>query len=275
MSDIATHMKVKKSRKYGDSFSVMRFNSNSRPLKKLANQLSQHKVKKPTSSSPLQFQSTCMFASNKLPDIPEPPSYLKEIIDALRIESAHSNAAKKKRIPKKQGAKNAPDRIYQKKTKTKLNAFMAYRAFYSRDIFSTQNQRKLSGSLSKAWAEEKGQLVWKRYATEYNVHAEKFPNVPFVEWLMKTTGKETDQEKENRTWTQNAKSGLRVQDIYFNDNGELVRSNELPNAFERSVKNCDSFIRDFDFDSAIMSGNVAYLIDPSIENLQNHSNSNY
>lgn len=279
MSDIATStVKIKKSRKYGDtSFSVMKFNSmQTSSSKKASAHLPQpNKVTKPFYTRPIQAQSngSGMFACSKLPDIPEPPAFLRVVIDELKSElGSGSIVPKKKRLPKKVNKKSLKQ-DGPKKAKTKLNAFMAYRAFYSRDIFSTQSQRKLSSSLSKAWAEEESQLIWKRYATEYNAQTSQFPNVPFVEWLMKTTGSETDEQKENREWMQNVKSGLRIQDIFFNDQGELMKPDEVPTTFD-NLKSYDNFISDLDFDTAITNGKAGFPIDPIIENLQNN-NSNF
>ncbi|CEP23212.1 unnamed protein product [Cyberlindnera jadinii] len=62
---------------------------------------------------------------------------------------------------------------------------MAFRAFYTQDIFAPDSQRELSTVLSKVWAEnEELNESWSRYAAEYNIQRKLNPCLSFVSWFL-------------------------------------------------------------------------------------------
>lgn len=260
-------MKVKKD----NSFSVLKLDNFKSFSSKSQHKSQENRISKPSKAdSDASFNGKGMFGCSKLPDIPELPSEFKNVLNNFKADATLNEVPKKTRtVIKKQSSKGAVNKA--KKKKTKLNGFMAYRAFFSRDVIGIKAQRGLSSCLSKAWQSDENQLIWKRYATEYNAQAALSPDVPFVEWLMKTTGRETEEDKKNREWLQNVKSGMRIQDVYFDDKNELLRSEGVPNALNAEQSASENFnIEDFDFDSLIRNGrtNGGFPIDPLIENIQ-------
>lgn len=215
-----------------------------------------------------QSNGSGMFPCSGMPEIPEAPLELQQLLEHLKAQDI---GERKIRAPKKSNNK-----LNTKKPKTKLNGFMAYRTFFSQDIYSIKDQREVSSCLGRCWATDKSQLIWKRYATEYNVRPSQFSNMPFLEWLLKSTGNETKQEKEKKEWTKHLKSGSRIQDIYFNEDGEILKSEQMANLFDDTHRTCDNLITDLDFDAAIANGKTGYPIDPIIESIQNskHTDSN-
>lgn len=257
MSHLST-FKIQKKKAKDKTFSVLRF-ENVRVNSSEGLQVTQ-KAPKPYKAPVSQSNGSGMFAFSQLPDIPEPPNELKCLLEKLKD---NENTSKKRRQTRK-----PTNRTVTKQPKTKLNGFMAYRTYFSQEIYSIKDQRELSSCLGKSWATDKSQLIWQRYATEYNARPVQCSSLSFLEWLLKSTGNESQEEKENIQWRNNVKSGIRIQDIYFNDNGEMMRSEETANIFAQMDKSCDNIITDLDFDAAIASGKAGYPIDPMIQKIQ-------
>lgn len=170
MSSTNSKLARERNMKYGEKIGVVRIR------------------KDQTGNLPVQVRmestSTIMTLSTQSPEIPDVCPELKALINNIHQTnnvSANDRALHNKRLKArltKPGGRS--------KQKTKLNGFMAYRAYHARHVLGNSSQRGLSVAIAKFWAEDKNQLIWSRYATEYNLSETK---QPFVEWLIESKKK--------------------------------------------------------------------------------------
>lgn len=133
-----------------------------------------------------------------LPNLPKPSPELKRTLIEFNNEVLRESTRKRKK-----------QTIYTKKGK--INGFMAFRAFYSRSIFSSERQRQLSVLLSKVWAKDSNQGVWNRYADEYNKDERK---LYFVEWLCDALSIEVKSEVSHQYTSKEPSRSGEVEDIF-------------------------------------------------------------
>lgn len=117
-----------------------------------------------------------------IPPLPKPTPRLREVL--LSYNSLHKNITKRRRV--------------RKSRRKKPSAFILFRSFYSLYIGTANNQRTLSGILSKIWKEETDQNVWVKYAFEYSKSSS---DLDFTSWLCSS--------------------------LQFNHNAPLVKTNHL------------------------------------------------
>lgn len=146
-----------------------------------------------------KFLTKGFYISRDLPQLPKPSSELKRVLIQFNNENLKQCTKRKRRlVSKKRG---------------KMNAFMAFRAFYSRCIFSSERQRQLSILLSKFWAKDTDQEVWRRYAHEYN---NDNTLEDFIEWLCKALNiKLNDDESPEQIISINPYNPVDVEDVFF------------------------------------------------------------
>ncbi|ODV95197.1 hypothetical protein PACTADRAFT_33775 [Pachysolen tannophilus NRRL Y-2460] len=178
------------------------------------------------------------FSFSSLPPLPKIPDNLK---DKLEVYASKYVTKEKGKIHQSKVAK---------KMKKKMNGFMAYRSFYTKNINNVTQQTELSAILAKSWSmDDVNQTIWKRYATQYNKESS---NTPFVEWLHKELnilggkGKE-EINSENECVSSNG----RMEDIFAS---EIDMSNFMEYTFyeefdickwERLIGQTDSINCDF------------------------------
>lgn len=106
-----------------------------------------------------------------------------------------------------------------KKTRC-LNAFIAFRSFYSRSISNVEQQRQLSKLLGELWKNEPNQAIWNRYAIEYNSLS---VNQEFVDWLLTALGLDLQSftipctsTVKNENWEFSSRNNENsVEDVYY------------------------------------------------------------
>nr|QFP92358.1 silenced mating-type protein ALPHA1 [Ogataea thermomethanolica (nom. inval.)]QGW56840.1 mating-type protein ALPHA1 [Ogataea thermomethanolica (nom. inval.)] len=142
-----------------------------------------------------------------LPEIPVASHFLTKALATFAIP----NSLKTRSTPKV--AKQALKKHLSKKKR--LNGFLAFRSFYSHNVLGYHNQKVLSRVLAQAWGKEPHQIIWSRYALEYNHSNTK---LSFHEWLCDQIGqKERYFSRSQSTWCQmNVMSDIVVEDIFQN-----------------------------------------------------------
>lgn len=132
---------------------------------------------------------------NQFPTIPDPSEELLAILRQFRTLDDLPHIERRSK---------------QKRKRSKINAFVAFRSFYGRDIRSVEKQRQLSKALAKVWKHEKGKSSWKRYATEYS---SAIREILFPVWLdrMQTGSYKNIEVKKNDLIVYNTK----VEDLYL------------------------------------------------------------
>jgi hypothetical protein len=155
-----------------------------------------------------------IFALNALPKVPRLSHVCYSSINKLRRSGSGISNVK--------GIINAKGQS-RKRRRTKLNGFMAYRAFHSRDI-ATSLQGELSLQLAKEWMRDPAaQLVWKRYATEFNVFSStQGQNIRFVDWLLRSISDDNYSDISEKNFSNESS---RVQDIFDPENSEKANIN--------------------------------------------------
>lgn len=135
--------------------------------------------------------------STTLPSVPPASPQLEELLQKFpnRIDS-HSRATKRRR----QGAKRV------------LNGFIAFRTFYSQSISTVSEQREFSKALAAIWAVDADQVVWERFAQEYNFRAR---NENFKEWLINSTSLQPEFEvRANKKWGTSSNFHGTVEEVF-------------------------------------------------------------
>ncbi|KAG7885287.1 hypothetical protein KL936_005417, partial [Ogataea polymorpha] len=100
------------------------------------------------------------------------------------------------------------------KEKKRLNGFMAFRSFYSRNIANYNSQKALSQDLADAWNREKHQQIWSLYAIQYNHSKSK---EPFSRWLEMKLSKKLGKFNSDDPTTRreiNVMSHIVVEDVF-------------------------------------------------------------
>ncbi|CDR41160.1 CYFA0S06e02894g1_1 [Cyberlindnera fabianii] len=209
--------------------------------------------------------SVTIFAATKLPDIPSIPYTLQKQLDELRSQTTTSDRRKIKRLPQLQVSVNRDDTVIKRATKTKLNGFMAFRAFHSREISTIEHQRGISMSLATVWASDPpSQLVWQRFAAEYNQTVRYEPDLSFVDWLL-SMSKGVDSKIDEPT-KRTLSRAARVENIYVEKDGNL-RHNTDPYALELQNKDVNNRYHNYlkeRLQSAIDRPIVTLASDPSL-----------
>lgn len=108
-----------------------------------------------------------VFFYNSLPDLPAVSNKFLQFLQTL----PRGNTANQKKLTHK-----------SHKKRTNLNAFMAFRAYYSRFVLETSAQALLSRKLAEFWFSETNRDIWEIYASEYCRRKE---DLSFVNWLQK------------------------------------------------------------------------------------------
>ncbi|ONH67106.1 Mating-type-like protein ALPHA1 [Cyberlindnera fabianii] len=160
---------------------------------------------------------------------------------------------------------NRDDTVIKRATKTKLNGFMAFRAFHSREISTIEHQRGISMSLATVWASDPpSQLVWQRFAAEYNQTVRYEPDLSFVDWLL-SMSKGVDSKIDEPT-KRTLSRAARVENIYVEKDGNL-RHNTDPYALELQNKDVNNRYHNYlkeRLQSAIDRPIVTLASDPSL-----------
>ncbi|ODQ80461.1 hypothetical protein BABINDRAFT_195843 [Babjeviella inositovora NRRL Y-12698] len=147
-----------------------------------------------------------IFPTNPLPNIPPAPDELTELIQKYKITN-----------PKTQGSDDGLKTGVSPKKK-KLNAFMAFRSYYTKFICNATSQRELSIRLAGLWKTYKHQKVWQRYCAQYN-STDRIES--FFDWLQRKTfldikspNKETIVHR-NNDWAFSSQRTCLVEDVYY------------------------------------------------------------
>ncbi|KAG7805696.1 hypothetical protein KL921_005399 [Ogataea angusta] len=146
------------------------------------------------------------FLTN-LPQIPTTSPSLKRLLSEYGSKDNGSDRSNKV-------ARKKPTRHKVQKGRKRLNGFMAFRSFYSRNITNYNSQKALSQALAHAWNREKHQQVWSLYATQYN-HSKSME--PFSKWLDLKLNKKVGKYRSDdfNTWREiNILSDIVVEDVY-------------------------------------------------------------
>lgn len=128
-------------------------------------------------STPSKYQSRlhgekAFFLAAGLPLIPE----LSDDLRALMVEFDLLNKIEP------QPYRSKPKRPM--KQLKRINAFFAYRSFYTTSVVNPKHQTELSKKLGVTWKTENRKDVWRLYATLYNeAVARREVIVNFVQWL--------------------------------------------------------------------------------------------
>ena len=93
-------------------------------------------------SSNIKFFSVLKL--NDLPPLPSPSKWLQEILTSINFADPMYHPCKLK------------SRYENRKRKSKINGFIAFRSFYSRAIKIPKPQQEISASLAVAWGLEAG-----------------------------------------------------------------------------------------------------------------------
>lgn len=146
------------------------------------------------------------FFLSSFPQLPTESVVVLQSLDKLKQKSLTYKRTK----PKRQYSSN------RKKARTSLNGFMAYRAYYSKDVDIPILQIELSRLLASCWKKTKNQKVWNRYAQEFNASSK---SLPFLEWLneaLRDSKKEDVMIVKEKSWSQKSKiSNLVVEDVFY------------------------------------------------------------
>lgn len=98
-----------------------------------------------------------------------------------------------------------------KKKFHKVNGFIAYRSFYTKNLSNGNAQRELSKELAKEWKCDKHRNTWSTYAAIYNSQIEdRSCKEPFVAWLLRSIG--VNARKDIRI-----QRNARVEDVFINE----------------------------------------------------------
>lgn len=146
------------------------------------------------------------FFLSSFPELPAESVTVMQTLDKLKQKSLTYKRIK----PKRQYSVN------RRRGKTSLNGFMAYRAYYSKDVDIPKLQIELSRLLASYWKKTKNQQVWNRYAQEFNASTR---SLPFLEWLneaLRDSKKEDIMIIKEKSWSQKSKlSNLVVEDVFY------------------------------------------------------------
>ncbi|KAH3684024.1 hypothetical protein WICPIJ_004996 [Wickerhamomyces pijperi] len=198
---------------------------------------------KPSNTNISVSQNIC-FAATDLPDIPPLEKTVQDEIHRLKENSHKHSLPSKKRIS------------------GKLNPFMAFRAYHSRDVTKSSDQRAISGMLAKCWSEDiPTQMIWKRKG---------------LMELPEEKGSALDNQSRKTLSNKINKNDGRVENIFLGDLPELsglVQSGQ----FSKSDQDKDSnLLLEYDpfpfqelmFDSPIMDdkGGSQFPVDPALDN---------
>lgn len=131
---------------------------------------------------------------------------------------SHECEANIKKLQKKENSIRLPPVKIKpkesKKKRTKLNGFMAYRSYYSRNI-PTEHQADLSLILADEWKKDlQAQLVWKRYAIEFNAYSKGIKGLTFTDWLLSATSNDYMPLNYLETQTNKNLEKCRIQNIF-------------------------------------------------------------
>nr|AZQ56709.1 MAT alpha 1 protein [Suhomyces bokatorum]AZQ56715.1 MAT alpha 1 protein [Suhomyces bokatorum]AZQ56721.1 MAT alpha 1 protein [Suhomyces bokatorum]AZQ56728.1 MAT alpha 1 protein [Suhomyces bokatorum]AZQ56734.1 MAT alpha 1 protein [Suhomyces bokatorum] len=130
---------------------------------------------RPTSSQLRIPNEQESIMSSELPPIPQPSEALK----VLLFKFNSMNEVKTKKVC----LKNVLNAKPRKSNYGNINAFLAFRTFYCKNIQNPDHQIILSRSLAKIWKMEQNKLQWDLYACLYNIRSLR--SLPFVQWLCK------------------------------------------------------------------------------------------
>lgn len=135
----------------------------------------------------------------ELPPLPKPSPELKQALIDLNDENPLdvSRKSKKRHLSSRNG---------------RMNAFTAFRAFYSRSISSIERQRRLSTLLSKIWFDDPHKDVWKRYAFEYNNDNQL---MDFVSWLCHSLNINSEKKVSNQYTHIDPTNPVDVEDVFI------------------------------------------------------------
>jgi hypothetical protein len=177
------------------------------------------RIVKATGPNWRSIKENVSFTVTEFPLPPLIPSSLQDLLNNFRALTIPPKAypPRRKRIERlirdniPQSSKEIEEE--QKKPRTRLNGFIAFRAFYSQDICDPTNQRELSKALSKVWSEsEELQQVWTRYAAEYNSQYPDNSTTPFVTWLLHMTDGKTGERNE---WSRNISNNFMLDALCY------------------------------------------------------------
>lgn len=127
---------------------------------------------KPSRYQSRQHGEKACFLAAELPLIPE----LSEDLRVLMVEFDLLNSVDSRLH---QNRRKKPIRMLKK-----INAFIAYRSFYTTSVVNPKHQTELSKQLAATWKTEHRKDVWRLYATLYNEAVARGEVViNFVQWL--------------------------------------------------------------------------------------------
>lgn len=122
------------------------------------------------------------FINENLPPLPIPSPALRQLLLKFNGNSSKSRVSIKK-------AKSRTPKL--RKKKKVINAFIAFKSFYSKCIGGIKRQRRITTLLAEIWEKDIDKQIWKRYAFEYN-KSDRDDN--FIDWLCKAMNIQDKQE---------------------------------------------------------------------------------
>ncbi len=154
---------------------------------------------KPLTSIPLQT-SFPSRVSNKIPVLPLSLKFiLKEDGDTYSNQPRFLEETRK-------------DDKVGRNIKRRMNSFMGFRAFYTRNINAYETQIHLSKKLANVWrSNHKLQAIWSCYTEEYN---NSDSSLTFVSWLENKMGIKHVEEEQRVLSQTNMISHLVVEDVF-------------------------------------------------------------
>ncbi|CAY72149.1 uncharacterized protein PAS_chr4_1001 [Komagataella phaffii GS115] len=97
----------------------------------------------------------------------------------------------------------------------RINAFIAFRSYYSRQVNDYNKQISISRLLSVAWKNENKEL-WRSYALLYN---SSNSNIPFVDWLQtkgpKNSKRTSTVTKSFISWNELLSTRNKIEDVFL------------------------------------------------------------
>lgn len=157
-----------------------------------------------------------VFAGTRLPNIPK---LSKECASAIKNFQKDETETFKGLVKDKAPKYSRPPK--KKKARVKINGFIAYRAFHSRNV-PTEHQGELSLFLAKEWKENPEiQVIWQRFAIEYNSTTQR---KKFVTWLL-----ENKEPKGNVTIVKSQESP-KIENVYHDSKNGTANSYNLYSA---------------------------------------------
>ncbi|KAG7691331.1 hypothetical protein KL930_005382 [Ogataea haglerorum] len=146
------------------------------------------------------------FLTN-LPQIPTTSPSLERLLS--EYEAMTNGNERSTKIARKKSMKHRAQN-----NKKRLNGFMAFRAFYSRNIANYNSQKSLSQVLANAWNREKHQQIWSLYAIQYNNSKSKERFSVWLEMKLNKKLREHNSDDPN-TWREiNFMSDIVVEDVF-------------------------------------------------------------